>query len=317
MAKFKFKFTNPVLTKFFSTSPQAVALDTEARSLAAYATKAGAISLYVHLRVGSTQRKHTIGRLGELDLSTARKMAAELSVAARNGVDAIKERKQAQTAQLTFGHAYAEYMASLARKGASAATIRLCEKNHRLYLGRFEKRVLTELTRAELRAFHASLEPRGKTAANAVLRLMRTVISFAMKRLDVELASNPCVGVEWFRERGHRPSIAAADLGTFWRAIARVENPIRRGFWQLLIYSGLRKNDVATMRWEDVHVDRIHIPYPKMGRPFDVPLTRQLRDILVDLREHGAVMYPRSPYVCTSAHRRRGSAMCRTLLTNT
>ena len=84
-------------------------------------------------------------------------MAAELSVAARNGVDAIKERKQAQTAQLTFGHAYAEYMASLARKGASAATIRLCEKNHRLYLGQFEKRVLTELTRAELRAFHASL----------------------------------------------------------------------------------------------------------------------------------------------------------------
>ena len=147
---------------------------------------------------------------------------------------------------------------------------------------------------------------------------MRTVISFAMKRLDVELASNPCVGVEWFRERGHRPSIAAADLGTFWRAIARVENPIRRGFWQLADLLGLlRKNDVATMRWEDVHVDRIHIPYPKMGRPFDVPWTRQLRDILVDLREHGAVMYPRSPYVCTSAHRRRGSAMCRTLLTNT
>ena len=67
------------------------------------------------------------------------------------------------------------------------------------------------------------------------------------------------------------------------------------------------------MRWEDVHEDRIHIPHPKMGRPFDVPLTRQLRDILVDLREHGAVMYPRSPYVCPSA---RGLAMCRTLTTS-
>jgi integrase len=303
MANFKFKFTNPALTKFFAASPKAVAWDTEARSLAAYATKAGAISLYVHLRVGSTQRKRTIGRLGELDLTSARKMAAELSVAARNGVDAIKERKRAQTAQLTFGYAYAEYMASLARKSASAATIRLCEKNHRLYLGRFEKRVLTELTRSELRAFHASLEPRGKTAANAVLRLMRTVISFAIKRLDVELATNPCIGVEWFRERGHRPSIAAADLGEFWRAIAQVENPIRQGFWRLLALSGLRKNDVATMRWEDVRDDRIHIPHPKMGKPFDVPLTRQLRDVLVDLREHGAVMYPRSPYVCPSASR--------------
>jgi hypothetical protein len=29
MAKFKFKFTNPVLTKFFSTSPQAVAWDAD------------------------------------------------------------------------------------------------------------------------------------------------------------------------------------------------------------------------------------------------------------------------------------------------
>ena len=69
MANFKFKFTNPALTKFFAASPKAVAWDTEARSLAAYATKAGAISLYVHLRVGSTQRKRTIGRLGELDLT--------------------------------------------------------------------------------------------------------------------------------------------------------------------------------------------------------------------------------------------------------
>ena len=118
-----------------------------------------------------------MARLSELDLTTARKMAAELSVAARNGVDAIKERKAEAAAQLTFGFAYAEYMASLARKGASPMTIRLCEKNHRLYLGRFENRPLVDLTRAELRAFHASLEPRGKTAANAVLRLVRTVIS--------------------------------------------------------------------------------------------------------------------------------------------
>ena len=57
------------------------------------------------------------------------------------------------------------------------------------------------------------------------------------------------------------------------------------------------------MRWEDVHDDRIHIPHPKMGKPFDVPLTTQLRDVLVDLREHGTVMYPRSPYVCPSASR--------------
>ena len=85
--------------------------------------------------------------------------------------------------------------------------------------------------------------------------------------------------------------------GRFGARLRGLRTPSVRGFWQLLTYSGLRKNDVATMRWEDVHEDRIHIPHPKMGKPFDVPLTRQFRDVLVDLREHGAVMYPRSPYV--------------------
>jgi integrase len=133
---------------------------------------------------------------------------------------------------------------------------------------------LVELTRAELRAFHASLEPRGKTAANAVLRLVRTVISFAMKRLDVELSSNPCICVEWFKERNHRPSIAAADLPAFWQAVNRVENPIRQGLWRIAVLSGLHKNDIATMRWEHVHDDRIHVPHPKMKKPFDVAMRR-------------------------------------------
>jgi integrase len=156
---------------------------------------------------------------------------------------------------------------SLVRKGASPMTIALNEKNHRLYLGRFEKRALVELTRTELRSFHASLEPRGMTAANAALRLMRTVISFAMKRLDVQLSWNPCIGVEWFKERNHRPTIAASELPEFWRSIGGVENPIRAGFRRIAALSGLRKNYIATMRWEHVHEGRIHIPYPKMKKP--------------------------------------------------
>jgi integrase len=122
-----------------------------------------------------------------------------------------------------------------------------------------------------------------------------------MKRLDVELSSNPCIGVEWFKERNHRPSIAAADLPTFWRAVNRVENPIPAGFWRICALSGLRKNDVSTMRWEHAGEDRIHIPHPKMKKPFNVPLTDALRNVLSDLREHGAVVFPRSPYVCAAS----------------
>ena len=124
-----------------------------------------------------------------------------------------------------------------------------------------------------------------------------------MKRLDVELSSNPCIGVEWFKERNHRPSISAADLPAFWHAVRRVENPIRAGFWKICALSGLRKNDVSTMRWEHVLDDRIHIPHPKMKKPFDVPLTPALRDVLSDPREHGTVMFPRSPYVCPASSR--------------
>jgi len=57
------------------------------------------------------------------------------------------------------------------------------------------------------------------------------------------------------------------------------------------------------MRWEHVHEGRIHIPHPKMKKPFDVPPTGPLRDVLQDLREHGRVMYPHSPYVCAASSR--------------
>ena len=117
----KMKFTNAALTKFFAENPnpKAIAWDTDTRSLFSYANKDGSVSLAVHIRVGSAQRKRTLGRLGEINLAEARKLAGELSVAARQGIDVIKERKQATAEELTFGHCYSEYMASLARKGAS------------------------------------------------------------------------------------------------------------------------------------------------------------------------------------------------------
>ena len=166
-------------------------------------------------------------------------MANELNVAARNGIDTIGERKQVVAPPLTFGQAYAEYITSLKRKNASPHTLVLCEKDYRLYASRFEKRPLSEISRSDLRNFHSELEPRGKTAANSALRLMRSVFSFSMKRLDVALpAGSPTVGVEYFKERLQRKTIAAGDLGEFWAALSRVENPIKANFYRDRDFNG-------------------------------------------------------------------------------
>jgi integrase len=288
------------LTRFFQDNPRAIAWD-ETRGLGCYRCGDGSLSLFAHYRCGTRQKKRVLGKVTELSLPEARRQATELLLNGRNGKDIISEAKAKAKANggLTLGHAYAEYTSALKRKGCSPATLRLNDKNWRLYLSKYAGRELASFTKTEVRALHSSWRSQGPVAANAAGRLLRTIFNYSIAKLTDEPLTNPCVGIEWFPQKNVRKTID--DLPPFMAAVARLDNPIRVGFWCIAILTGLRKNDISTIRWEDVKEDRVHIPHPKMGRPFDCPMTPSLKDALERLKAHGVVMFPNSPWVCAAA----------------
>jgi integrase len=294
----KLNFTAAALKAAFTKNPRAVLYDAQQRGLFAYMTSVGQISLGAHYRLAGPNRqvKKTIGRLGhELSVGEARSRVAALVLAGKAGEDLRPTQRKA----LTLQAAYEAHRQSLIRRGASAGTLAFQATCWKLRLSQHGRQELASLSRGSVREMHDSWRKYGVAAANNSARLLRTILNYSIKKLDADIQLNPATSIEFFAQRNKREAVT--DLAAFWTAVGTVKNPICRGVRQIAILSGLRKNDILTIRWEHVGEDRIYIPFPKMKRPFFVPMTDALRDVLQDLREHGEVMFPNSPYVCPGA----------------
>lgn len=297
----KLRFTSSSLQHALSMgseqAPQAVIWDTETRGLGAYGSRKGPGTFFVQFRVGSKQRKVTLGRINELSVSDARKAANEIQVAARQGRDVIREQRAQHRAGLTLGDAYGEYTSALRRRGVSENTLRHNAGTWKR-LSRFQSRELASITKRDVRSWHSDWGTCGPTAANQAGRLLRTVYNYAARFSD-DLPANPCTAIEWYPERELRRVIAARDLSAWWAQIDSVENPVRQAYWRVLLFSGLRKSDAASMRWTDISDDGIHRPNPKGGRTraFTLPMTPQLSAILADAKRAAEVVSPGSEWV--------------------
>ena len=91
------------------------------------------------------------------------------------------------------------------------------------------------------------------------------------------------------------------DLPAWYEEVRRTINPIRRAYQLFVLYTGLRRTDAATIRWEDVDwsAGTLHRPEPKggKGRAFTIPLSRRAMAILRYLRIAGRKIHPGEPWV--------------------
>lgn len=303
----KLKFTVAALTKH-SESAQGykVAWDTEVRGLGAYRNGNGSCTLFAQYRLASgVQRKKTIGRLSELTLSDARAIATEYALAGRHGRDLVQERKAGQRKGTTLSEAYHAYDTALVRRGASSNTRKLNGHNWNRFLSSYGTRVLTQISKRDVRTWHGLWRQSGPTAANHAARLLRAIFNYAAKFADEPLP-NPCTAIEYFAERCTRRSISWHQLPNWHSAVEQIPNPVRRTYWKFLLFSGLRKQDAATIRWDEVFETHIHRPNPKGGRTkaFNLPITKQLAALLIEARTARDALYPNSPFVFPAASRR-------------
>ena len=166
----------------------------------------------------------------------------------------------------------------------------------RLHMAKFLKRRLHTITKQEIRDLFTHLsEPRrgkdrlgrevtlgGTRAANHVMQSFRTIWNHARDRMmDGDLKLCPTSALELHNEEIETQVIE--PLTEWVQQVARLD-PIPRAAYRLLLTTGMRKTEALSLRWEQVQVDRIHLPLTKNGRPFDVPLEPEHRAILDQCR---------------------------------
>src|SRR5207245_8317129 len=118
-----------------------------------------------------------------------------------------------------------------------------------------------------------------------------------------DLPPKPTKSVQWNAEQRRTSVIPPVELKGWYDRAQALGNPVRRDYLVFALFSGLRKTNAAEARWEHIDWERraLRVPAPKSRRPFDLPLSDFLIELLRRRQQENAVLAPNSPWVFPAA----------------
>ena len=97
-------------------------------------------------------------------------------------------------------------------------------------------------------------------------------------------------GGRYHRKTRKRISSPAEVLRYWWQGMdGVVRNPVHLDVLLFGLYTGMRRGEILALRWEDVDLEKglFRVDETKTGVPLELPITRQLGEILARRREAG------------------------------
>ena len=249
----------------------------------------GLKSFIVNYRAGDGGRKApnkrvVVGRFGPVTPDQARRIAHRMLGKVADGQDPADKRARARSMP-TLCEAFQDYLS--AKSFRSTKTSDAYHRAIEHYLADWVSRPLNAIERREVEArFTLLTRKHGWAIGNQVISLLRSIYRRAC--VDHEGLRNP---VDLWLAAGGRfnPIVrrvisSPAEALPYWqRGIeAVVKDPATRSIFWVAMYSGMRRGEILTLRWERVDLARgvVHVPHTKTGTPLELPITRQLASIL-------------------------------------
>jgi integrase len=262
--------------------------DTELKGFGLKVTPAGSKVYILQYRKGgrgSPTKRLTIGRHGALTPDQARKEAARLLGAITLGDDPAAVRAEAKAAPMMTAFAerfMAEHAATKTKPRSEAEYRRLIDKIILPALGR--KRV-RDITRADISRLHHEHRETSYQANHAV-GVLSKMFSLAELWGERPANSNPCKGIERYAERKHERMLSADELARLADALKTYTGSTYVvAAIKLLVFTGARRNEILTLRWEWINFERgearlpdsktgtktLHLPAPALAVLTDLP----------------------------------------------
>lgn len=292
------------------------------RSLKGYGVVVGkrfATFIY-RARVGGVRRDITIGRWGlpgagddHGDLWTeprARKEAKRKMGQVANHIDPVAERAASSgVGGPTLRDAMEAHLARMRKKNRADRSIATFENEMKKYLASWLDRPIADVTGAVLVELHEKIKAqardkgrrneandKGAPLANRVITHVGAAWNSLNKKLEGKLGSwNPAKAVDKDVLKPKRERIPEGKMADWATRVEKMASAIRRDGLMFALYTGLRSEDVRTVRFENVDwkARTLRLPDPKGGESaaFDIPLSatplailkRRLKDNAHDL----------------------------------
>ncbi len=219
----------------------------------------------------------TLGKYPDLSIENARKKAHEVNAQIADGINPNEEKGKLNQ-EITFGNLFLEFLERYAKKHKK--TWEDDERDiNRLYSHWFKRRIST-ITNQDIRYFHEKLGNEKPYMANRMLARIKVIYNKAIQW--GYKGENPANNIKKFKEESRDRFIQPDELPRFFESLNQEENEIAKDYIYLSLYTGARKGDVLSMKWEQIDFvsKKWRIPLPKNQEPHTIPLIKEALEIL-------------------------------------
>jgi integrase len=263
-------------------------------------TKSFVLEKLVHRRV----RRITLGRHGEISVETARKVAQGLLGQIAEGRDPVSERKRTAASAVTLDGVFNEYLEQ--RQDLKPKTVADYRRVVTVAFADWRRKPLVSIARDGVsRRFNRLRDEHGPAWANLCMRLLRALFNFAAGKYADEAGRSPFTAnpvkvlsetKAWVKIDRRRNVIKPHELADWYHAVQRLGNTTVKDYLLLLIFTGLRREEAARLRWQyiDLKGRTLTITDTKNGRPHTLPLPDFLYTLLEARRSfsRGEFVFP-------------------------
>lgn len=247
--------------------------------------RAGSAFYVVQYRIGSKQRRESLGDIRKTDLEQARKNAKIRFAQVELGIDPRAERDKLEASQkaeaLTFKVLFEDYLE--AREGAQRASTHSQAKRYfEKHWAPLHRRAAHTIDRATVAAMLRDItRDHGRTAAARARGNLSALFAWAMR--EGLTAANPVVGTNDPAE-GIEPRdrvLTPDELKAIWTQCR--DDDFGR-IIRLLLLTACRRDEIGGLRWSELDLEAGKLLLPKdrtkNGRPLALTLPNAARSIL-------------------------------------
>ena len=274
--------------------PGEIVADTELRGFHVRRQKGGARNYFVRKHVDGRRHFLTLGAHGELTVAEARAKAIDTLARLRGAFDPAAERarRRAMPTLAAFAREFIESHQGVLKPGTLANYRSMVRVHLEAAPGGksqpLGKLPLDRVTRQDLAGLHRRLRATPR-AANHLLAFISRLYREAVAQGIVPEGTNPVRGIKRYPERARERFLTQHELAQLGRAMEEAlsegsESPYAVAAIRLLIFTGCRRDEILSLRWEDVDLERgvLTLPDSKTGRR-SVMLSAPAKEVLASL----------------------------------
>lgn len=266
--------------------------DSRTSGLGMFVFPSGVRSFFYLKSVRGYPKRKMLGRLEDSRIEAVRAEAQRLNASLtdwKRGGYKGPSPLDGPREELTISRLVKEYVekrihAHSAHPERAAAKI---EWRARKYLASWKNRPVAAVTRADVRELQEKLaRDVGKPTSNRVVQLLRTLYRWAVKA-DLYEGPNPAAGIDFYHEEPRARFLGPDQMPILLGAIKNEPNTDLKHFCCIALWTGARKSDILSMRWQDVSLadNRWQVPEPKNRTPYIVALVPEVIQILEERRK--------------------------------